>query len=103
MSLLAKYALRTSDNLRQRLTAAFTDAARDIRNEATNTPNYANRRVWALWILKDAATAEVFAGQHQWRLLLNPTIAAAGDATTDGDLVFVVVSEIIPAVIPPAE
>jgi len=100
-TLLQKYTLRTSEPLRQRLTAAFTDAARDIINEALNTPNYANRRAWAQWILADATSAEVFAGQHQWRLLLNATVAAAGEAVTDNDLQYVVVSEILPAVITP--
>ena len=103
MSLLSEYELRSSVPLRQRLTSALTNAARDIMNESTSTANYDNRRVWAQWILRDAQSAEAFAGQHQWRLLLNSTIAAAGDAATDSDLTYVVLSEILPAVIPPAE
>ena len=102
-TLLEKHALRTSEPLRWRLTAAFTDAARDILNEDPGTINHGNRRAWAEGILRDAGSAEAFARQTQWRLLLNATVEAAGEAATDGDIVYVVVSEILPAVIAPAE
>jgi hypothetical protein len=98
-TLLEKYALRTSDTLRQRLTAAMTDAARDILNEDTNTPNHANRLAWAHTVLRDANAAEQEARAHQWRLLLNVTVAAAGEAATDGDITYVTVAEILPVII----
>lgn len=98
-TLLEQYELRFSETLRKRLTAAFTNAARDIMNEAVNTPNHANREAWARTVLTDANAAEFEARTHQWRLLLNASVAASGEAATDNDLTYVVVSEILPAII----
>lgn len=98
-TLLQKYEIRASENLRKRLTAAFTDAARDIRNEDPMTPNHANRLAWANTVLADANAAEAQAAMHQWRLTLNTAIADVGDAATDNDLTYVAVAEIIPAIL----
>jgi hypothetical protein len=94
-TLLEKWAMRNSENLRTRLAQIMQDTAYNISNEATDTPNYAARRVWALAILgnKDAAYGE--ATRVQWRLGLNATVAAAGDASTDADLEFVFLAEIL--------
>jgi hypothetical protein len=89
-TLLELYNLRyTSAGLKNRLTAAIADAAQDVLNEDAATTNHAQRVKWATAAL---ANAPGMAESMMWGLVGNATVAAAGDASTDNDILFVVAS-----------
>jgi len=84
---LELYALRYSDELKKRVTAAVAIAAQQVLAEDSGTANHANRVIWANEALTDA---QLMTEKIMWRVLGNATIAASGLASTDGDLQFVV-------------
>ncbi len=90
MSYAAIYAASKDETFQGRCLVAARAAANDIMAEATNTPNHAARRAWAVNILRgrQTITPEVLAVQ----ILRNATVAANPTAAPDGDLKFVVVS-----------
>lgn len=73
--------------LKSRTAAACATAALAVFAEDVGTTNHAARLVWANSALRDA---DAMAAQMFWGVLGNPTVQAAGDATTDGDLQWVV-------------
>ena len=95
MSLLQTGAIATSNLMKMRVAAAIANAAEDIENEDSATPNHEARLAWAESMLAggvwnaDTATADE-ADKIMWRVGLNPTIAAAGEDATDNDIQFVV-------------
>jgi hypothetical protein len=98
-TLAEKWSLRTSEALRTRLAQAMQDAAYAISNEDPATPDHVNRLAWASGVLANSSAAYGEARRVQWRLALNPTIAAAGEAATDGELEYVLIAEILPAIL----
>jgi len=87
-TLLELYNLRyTSSGLKNRLTAAIADAAQDVLNEDAGTANHTQRVKWANASL---ANASGMAESMMWGLVGNATIASAGEAATDNDILFVV-------------
>jgi hypothetical protein len=100
MSLENTYYLRyESKNMKDRVTAAISKSAGDIKNEDPGTPNHENRIEWANFAF---ANTQSLADQAMWDVVWNPAINAAGEASTDNDIQFAVntwVNENIP--IPP--
>jgi hypothetical protein len=89
-TLLETFNLRnTSSGLRNRLAVACVRSAVDVLNEAANTTNHAQRVKWANATLADA---QGMAEKMMWGLLANATVASAGEAATDNDILFVVSS-----------
>ena len=87
-TLLQTFNLRyESANLKNRVTAAIAKAAQDILNESPATTNHTVRMAWANRSL--IATQEE-AERLMWGVLANSTIAAAGEASSDNDIQFVV-------------
>jgi hypothetical protein len=97
-TLAQKWALRHSESVRTRLAQALTDAAFDIWHEAPNARTE-RRRDWANAMLRSSDAAYHEAARVQWRLALNPTVAAAGEAVTDADLQYVVAAELLPYIL----
>ena len=89
-TLLETYeAHQTLEILPQKTTAAIWKAAVAVLTEDVGTANHAARVVWASHALRDArAMADLMLGG----MLGNAAIVAAGDASTDNDLEFVVAS-----------
>lgn len=87
-TLLERFNLQYSDSpLRQRTQIAIESAAFDVINEATDAPNHVNRLLWANWTLNNPAK---MMDVEMSLVVQNPTISAAGDDATDGDIQFVV-------------
>lgn len=82
--------------LRAKFIGACLKAAYDIHNEDPGTANHANRVTWANVILNGTtAQVEAAAMQHlRYAVASNATIQAAGDASTDNDVQYVVNSQI---------
>jgi hypothetical protein len=76
--------------LQQRFYAARLRAAWDIRNESPATQNHAARLVWANEVLSSYQGSSSF--YEYSTFLANPTIQANGNASTDNDILFVVIS-----------
>jgi len=76
-----------ASTLKCRTKAAIAMAAEAIFAEDATTENHANRLKWAI-----AATSNIdsWLDRFFWGVLANPTVQAAGDATTDNDLQWVV-------------
>lgn len=82
------WALRyNSENLRRRTSVAVARAAFDVLNEPALTPNHVNRAQWAKAALRDA---EAMTQRMFWGLVSNATIQASGEASSDGDIQFVI-------------
>ena len=73
--------------LKSRCAAACATGALAVFAESPATTNHANRLVWANSALRNA---DAMAEQMFWGILGNPTVQTSGDATTDGDLQWVV-------------
>lgn len=81
--LIDTYGLRyTSDNIKQRVTAAVAQLSADITHEDPGTPE---REAWAEMAL--ANTTEI-AESAMWTVVMNPTINSAGEACTDQDILY---------------
>jgi hypothetical protein len=76
--------------MQARLTIAIVDAAGAIVTEDPGTSNHANRLIWAGKVLKSFTDAQWMSGKMLFDLWQNASIAANGDASTDGDIQFVV-------------
>jgi hypothetical protein len=88
MSLENTYYLRyESKNMKDRVTAAVSKSAGDIKNEDPGTPNHDSRIEWANYAF---ANAQGIADQAMWDVVWNPAINAAGEASTDNDIQFAV-------------
>ena len=66
---------------------AIIDAANDIRNEAENYTNHANRLKWALEAEQDA---EEKVNEMKYRVLQNASIAVAPTTSSDSDVQWVI-------------
>ena len=87
-TLLERYDLQyTHTLLRQRTQIAIESAAYDVLNEDPATANHTNRIVWANTALNNP---EKLTAIEMALVVQNPTIAAGGDDSTDGDIQFVV-------------
>ena len=78
-----------AQSLKNRLTAAVAKSAQYVLIEDVGTVNHAQRLKWARMALKNAPAA---AEDMMWGLVANATVAAAGEAATDGDIEYVVAS-----------
>lgn len=84
MALIDKYNLRHgSAVLRNRIAAACATAALDVLYEADTTPNYTQRRGWAISALTDASG---MAERMMWAVIADATIATKGEAATDAEI-----------------
>ena len=84
-------ALKNSSSLRNRVAVALAAAAEAVRNEAAATANHAARFAWATGtVLGNERGPESEARRLMWMVLQNATIQAAGEASTDNDVQFVV-------------
>jgi hypothetical protein len=79
-----------SSSLRNRVAAALTAAAEDVRTEAAATANHAERFTWATGILSGFNAPQAEADRAMWIIVQNATIQASGEASTDNDVQFVV-------------
>jgi len=81
--------------LLERFVGACLKAAYAVTNESPATANHANRVIWANVILAgDEATVEAKARQHlRHAICANATLQMAGDAVTDGDIEYIVITE----------
>jgi hypothetical protein len=84
-------AATTNRVLKKQVAVALFQAAVNITNEARETPNHANRLFWARTVIADPVE---WAEKAIWKVLENPTIAAAPLSATDNDVLFVVNSNI---------
>jgi len=90
MSTLLEYyelVYNTGEEFENRIAAACMVTAVNVLNEASDTERHAERVAWALSALLDART---MARKIKPVVLLNPSIAAAGNAAPDGDIQYVV-------------
>lgn len=78
-----------ASGLKNRLVAACAKSAQYVLIEDPATVNHAQRVKWGRLTLKDAPA---MAESMMWGLVANTTVAAAGEAATDGDIEFVVAS-----------
>lgn len=80
----------TGNDLHKKVSRAIDVAARNVVNEDPGTANHAERFVWASKARQNPDN--ILNEAHQWMLAVldNPTIAAAGNASTDNDVQFVV-------------
>ena len=79
-------------NFQGRCLVAARDAANDILAEDPKTPDHPARRAWAMNILRGRQTITLESLAVQ--VLRNPTVAANPTAAPDGDLKFIVVSQL---------
>jgi len=86
MSYAARFTAATDVTFQGRCLVACWVAAQDILAEATNTPNYVNRRNWAVNILQ--GQTRISPRQIAIQVLRNASIAANPTASPDGDLQF---------------
>jgi len=86
MSYAARFTAATDVTFQGRCLVACWVAAQDILAEATNTPNYGERRGWATNILQGRQQASN--QQIAVQVLRNATIAAAPATSPDADLQF---------------
>jgi len=81
----------------QQIEVAVVTAAADVQNEATSTPDHANRLAWASWANQNSMAAWVAFG---WPCAMNATIQASykadptGGSIQDSDIQFVVNSNL---------
>jgi len=90
MSTLLEYyelVYSTGELFENRIAAACMVAAVNVLNEATDVTDHERRVAWAISALLDART---MARKIKPVVLLNPSIAAAGNAAPDGDIQYVV-------------
>ena len=89
MALIDQYNLAYSGIVPRRVCAACWTAAANILNEDQATENHANRVLWAKAVLQEDVN-----GTMVKRITIdcaqNASIAAAGEASTDNDIQFVV-------------
>lgn len=69
---------------------AIDIAAKNVRDELPETPNHAHRLKWAKRVENNPVQLLDEAHRMMFRVLDNPTIAAAGNSATDSDVQFVV-------------
>jgi hypothetical protein len=79
-----------SSSLRNRVAAALTAAAEDVRTEAAATASHTERFTWATGILSGFNAPQVEADRAMWIIVQNATIQASGEASTDNDIQFTV-------------
>jgi hypothetical protein len=98
----SSYAIRYSiPSVQQQIEVAVITAAQDIQNEATTTPDHAQRLAWANWASKNSPVAWI---AFSWPVSMNATIQGSvqadpsGQSVKDSDVQFVVNSA-LPAVI----
>lgn len=88
MLYLDVYKLRYQNNsLTHRTIVAVNVSAQKILVEPVNTPNHAQRLVWAKSALLDARQA---ADRMMWGLVSDPTVQSAGESITDAQLQVIV-------------
>jgi hypothetical protein len=82
-------------SLLERFVGACLKAAYAVTNESAQTANHANRLTWAnAVLLGDEAAVEAKARQHlRYAISANATLQTAGDAVTDGDIEYIVITE----------
>jgi hypothetical protein len=92
----SSYALRyLIPSVQQQIEVAVIHDVEDINNEASTTPDHANRLAWATWANKNSSVAW---GPFAWPVAMNPTIQASvqadpsGQSVQDSDVQFVVTS-----------
>jgi hypothetical protein len=92
MAYVDEYGLfaEASNDLHKKVARSVDIAARNVINEDSGTENHKNRLVWAKWIR--AEPDRVVAESHRaiLHVLDNPTVAAAGNASADNDVQYVV-------------
>jgi hypothetical protein len=85
---LERHALQYGHTLlRQRTQIAIEQGAYDVSNEDAGTANHANRLLWSQTALNNPTK---MMDLEMALLVQNPTIAGAGDDSTDSDIQFVV-------------
>jgi hypothetical protein len=80
----------SSGTLRKKVAVAIHKAAVDVLAEATNTPNYNNRRAWAIKATTELSSPMNESERWIWKVLENTTIQASPGTATDGDVQFVI-------------
>lgn len=79
-------AVDPASTLLKRSAVALHRAATDVSNEATNTPNYANRRAWALKVTLSNNGPILESHRWIWKILENSTVAADPLNVSDANL-----------------
>jgi hypothetical protein len=92
MSYSAIYTASKDEAFQGRCLVAARDAANDIMAEDPQTADHANRKAWALNILRGRQTITLEGLAVQ--ILRNATVAANPATALDSDLKFVVVSQL---------
>lgn len=95
-SYLELYRLASDSDFQIRLRYALLREAYDITNESVDTPNHAQRLIWARAELN--GLSEVQINRLAIGVLLNPAIAASGSLATDAELQFQV-NKMVPGLI----
>ena len=96
VNIATAYAADPTATIYKQFLGACLTAAGQIRNEALNTGNYANRRIWSSAMLStDDASVQVRVKQHlRYAAATNATFQANPLTMTDGDVQFIVNSQI---------
>jgi hypothetical protein len=97
LSYLQRAALRDDVDFQRRAAEAIVDVALAIKDEATITPNYANRRAWALGVLADPGGGRSAAAQAYHALFADANVTSLGAAVTDAQLFDAVVAQVLPS------
>ena len=89
MSLTEQFNTLNNQNLRNRTKMAVLNASRDILNAENPEPNVLN---FAKTAMREPQN-DSWLNLAMYKIVLNPTIVAAGENATDNDIQFVVNSE----------
>lgn len=80
-------AVDPNHGLRKQVAVALHKAAVDVLNELPSADLHKEREFWATKVVRDPVA---WAAIAIWKVLKNPTVAAAPEAATDSDVQFVV-------------